>query len=180
MVDGRIDTFSGLFISALKIGFLCTLYLPPYRPTTQPTSARIIQQESTNDTTRRYDKYHSIVLLSIVVVMSDSENRYGVAALDQLDEDEPTTSPPPIATTEEKSSSHANVAQVESFATAVGVIEPPPDLKGSECTAKCITTIGSQSTRNSFPHYPRPNIAHNFCITPYLVNVCVCIYFSDY
>lgn len=77
----------------------------------------------------------------------EAPSRYGIAALDQLDDDEPSSSSSSSATTEttaaaatatetkaEKHEKHkkeeAPMRTVDSFTTAVGVIIPPPDLKG--------------------------------------------------
>lgn len=75
---------------------------------------------------------------SLQVAMSDEPSRYGVAALDQLDDDEPSAAAP-AASVAAASSNDADAAalgdeskqaEVETFALAVGVIEPPPELKG--------------------------------------------------
>ena len=67
----------------------------------------------------------------------EGESRYGVASLDQMDDDEPSSSssnaPAAAASAASSSTSEGQtdaVRTVDSYATAVGVIEPPPDLKG--------------------------------------------------
>jgi len=68
----------------------------------------------------------------------EGESRYGVASLDQMDDDEPSSSsgsnaPAAAAAAASSSTSEGQtdaVRTVDSYATAVGVIEPPPDLKG--------------------------------------------------
>lgn len=69
--------------------------------------------------------------------VTEGESRYGVASLDQMDDDEPSSSssnaPAAAAAAASSSTSEGQtdaVRTVDSYATAVGVIEPPPDLKG--------------------------------------------------
>jgi hypothetical protein len=69
---------------------------------------------------------------------SGEENRYGVAALDQLDDDDgpPSSSaakqPASAADSEAKEGAEGQAQpEVESYALAIGVIEPPPDLKST-------------------------------------------------
>jgi hypothetical protein len=70
---------------------------------------------------------------------SGEENRYGVAALDQLDDDGPPSSSAAAtklgssaADSEGKEGVEGQTQpEVESYAFAIGVIEPPPDLKST-------------------------------------------------
>jgi splicing factor 3A subunit 1 len=100
--------------------------------------------------------------------MSSSEpSRYGVASLDQLDDDDgPSTAAaassssaaPASSSSEDAAAAAAPAApQVESYGVAVGVIEPPPDLKRQcphtekeaqrfECAAQRSTGLRSQGT----------------------------------
>jgi hypothetical protein len=71
---------------------------------------------------------------------SGEENRYGVAALDQLDDDDGPPSSSAAATKLGSSAADSEgkegvegqtQPEVESYAFAIGVIEPPPDLKST-------------------------------------------------
>jgi hypothetical protein len=81
----------------------------------------------------------------------EGENRYGVASLDQMDDDEATSSSSAAASAASSSNNDAPsaapaVAEVESYGVAVGVIEPPPDLKGQCDNTRTVRTMRFLST----------------------------------